>query len=207
VLAGLLLLIHSSRSIAADRESWVLRLATTRRTPRYALVTGRALLAVLLVVGAVALTGVSAWAEARWGFDFGPLTEDGYTFFTVEELRAELVPSVLAVLPPLYATWCFGLLLSALIRSALVAVCVSLVLYFSFDLFKSVLGDAQHWIFASFAPSLVDGSAMKEMAGLARGMSDAGYPQELFARSLYLPLPQALVLLALAVLVVARKPL
>lgn len=207
VLATLLLLIHASRSLAADRESWVLRLALTRRTPRVSVVLGRALFALVLVLGSAAVTGASAYLAARRWYEFGPLVEDGYTFFTAAELRAELVRSIRAVLPAIFTTWSLGLLVSTLAGSAAAAVGVSLALFQTYDLFRPAFGAAQHWIFASYAPTLLDGSAMKEMAGLARGLSDAGYPEALFARSAWLPGLQAAVLLALCAWVLARRAL
>lgn len=207
VVLGLLLLIHAARTLAADRESWVLRLALTRRTPRFALVAGRALLALFFVLGGAALCGASAWLAARHWFDFGPLVEDGYTFFSVEELRAELARALVATLPSLFALWCLGLLVSVLSGSSAAAVSIALALYLGYDLFEDALGRARDWVFASFAPSLLGGSALEEAAGVARGLSDAGFSEELLARSTWLPVPQALLLLALTTLVLARRSL
>ena len=76
-----------------------------------------------------------------------------------------------------------------------------------FDLFKEVLGDHQYWLFAAYVPSLVDTSAMHEMTGLARGFSDAGFPDDLLRMNHVLPLPQALVLTLAACLVLSRRSL
>ena len=77
----------------------------------------------------------------------------------------------------------------------------------AFDLFKRALGDLGHWIFATYSPSFIDGSAMEEMAGMAHGYSDAGYPEELLRMSFVLPAPQALLLLGLAAVVMRTKRL
>ena len=203
--ATLLLLLHAARTIAADRESGVLRLALTRSASRGAVVLARALLALLLLVAAFFACGLGAFAAAAAFFDFGPLVEDGYEFLTTAELRGELTVAALAALPPLIATYSFGLLVSAANRSAAASVGVALSLFLSFDLFKEALGEAQYWVFASFVPSFVDGSALREMSGLARGFSDAGFPSEILHRNMLLPWPQAAVFVALACWIVARR--
>lgn len=203
----LLLLVLAARSLAADRESGVLRLARTRSAGRGALVAGRLLLGVPLVLGLVAVTGLASWATAAALFEFGDLVEHGYTILTAAELDAELTRSVAAVLPPLFALWAFGLALSAVIRSPTAAVGACLAAYLGFDLFKAVLGEGQWWVFASFAPSFVDGSALHEMAGVARGLSDMGYGEARLMMNWTLPLPQALLLGAVAWVATWRRAL
>lgn len=203
----ILLLIHAAGAIAADRESGVLRLASTRSSTRTALVLGRALLAPLFVLFVVTATGLAAWATSRAFYDFGPLVEDGYELASAAELRHELLLSALAALPPLLATYAFGLLVSAASRGAAGAIGLALSAWLAFDLFKDVLGPGRHWVFASFAPSLVDGSAMQEMAGVARGYSDAGLPEELLRMNLILPWPQAALLVGLACWILSRRAL
>jgi ABC-type transport system involved in multi-copper enzyme maturation permease subunit len=202
----LLLLLHAARTIAADRESGVLRIALTRSSSRAAVVVARALLAVPLILAVFTLTGVSAWATGALFFELGPLVEDGYEFLSVAELWQELAVAALAALPALLATYAFGLALSALLRSGASAMTVALALYLGFDLFKETLGEAQYLVFASFAPSFVDGSLLSEMSGLARGFSDAGFPDGILERNLLLPWPQALVLVGLAVWAASRRP-
>jgi hypothetical protein len=85
------------------------------------------------------------------------------------------------------------------------AAAVSLQL--SFDLFKEALGDAQYWVFAAFAPSFIDGSAMQEMSGIARGFSDAGFGAELLERNWIVPGPQALLFLLAACWLQSRRSL
>lgn len=203
----LLLLVLAARGLAADREAGVLRLARTRSASRAALVLGRWLLGLPLVLGLVAVTGLASWLTAAALFEFGDLVEHGYTILTAAELDAELARAVGAALPPLFALWSFGLALSALIRSPTAAVGACLAAYLGFDLFKAVLGEGQWWIFASFAPSFVDGSALHEMAGVARGLSDMGYGEALMMMNWTLPLPQALLLGLVAWLATSRRAL
>ncbi|MFT7462700.1 MAG: hypothetical protein ACI9EF_001042 [Pseudohongiellaceae bacterium] len=206
-VGSLLLLILASRSMAADRESGVLRLARTRSAGRGAIVVGRALLGIPLVLGLVAISGVAAWTTAALLFDFGPLVEHGFELLSVETFHEELQRAVLATIPPLLANWTFGLAISASSRSASTALGTSLAAYLGFDLFKQVLGDGQWWVFASFAPSFSDSSAMNEMTGVARGLSDAGYSTALYNKNMLLPWPEALLLVGVAWWATRRRAL
>lgn len=206
-LAGLLILIHGARSLAGDRDRGYLRLASTRTASRPALVLGRALLAPLLVVAATLLTGLGALLPSWYWYDFGALVEDGYTILTPEELQAELLPAVLSAMLALLALHAAGLLVSALSRAATLAVAVAVALFLAFDLLEPALGGAAAWVFASYSPSLIDGSAMEELVGMANGYSDAGYPEPRMRMSLVLPVPQLLLLVGLASLVLGRRRL
>jgi len=201
----LLLLIHSARSIAGDRESGVLRLARTRSASRAALVLGRFLVGPLLVLSVIGISGLGAWLTSGLFFEFGPLIEDGYELIGEGELLAELRTAVLAAIPPLIATYAFGLFISALGRTATGAVGFCLALFLGFDLFKGIIGDSQVWIFASYAPSLVDKSCLKEMAGIAAGYSDSGYTEFVLHMNYLVPWPEAVLLLALACWIVSRR--
>jgi len=203
----LLLLIASARTLAADRETGLLRLASTRSVSRAGLVVGRMLHGVLLVTLVMGVTGLAAWLTASALFQFGPLVEDKYEILSSAELRDEFLRAVYATLPALLATWSFGLAVSALLGSGIGAVSVALATWLGFDLFKDVLGQAQYTVFAAFNPSFVDRSCLKQFAGVARGFSDAGYSESLYAQNLWLPWPQALLLLLLAVWITKRRPL
>lgn len=206
-LGSLLLVIHSARSIAGDRESGLLRLASTRTASRAALVIGRALLGPLLVVAVTLVSGLGAWSAALLWFDFGPLVEDGFTILEVDELAQELRLAVLAALPALLGVHAFGLFISSLARGATSAVASGVALMLAFDLFKDAVGQGRYWVFASFAPSFVDNSAMKEMAGIARGYSDAGYPASLLRMNYLIPWPQIALLVLLSALILGRRRL
>jgi ABC-type transport system involved in multi-copper enzyme maturation permease subunit len=207
VLGTVLLVIHASRSLAADRESWVLRLAVTRRTSRAALVLGRALLAPLLVLLVLVLSGLGSWCTAGLCFDFGPVGEDGYVIFSAAEVRSELGTAVLAAVGPMIATYLLGLLVSALSATAVLGVSLGLGLFLCFDLFKDVLSSLRFWIFANFVPSFRDTSAMAEISSLAKGYSDAGFTEEVLRLNQILPWPQAALILAATLAVMSRRAL
>jgi ABC-type transport system involved in multi-copper enzyme maturation permease subunit len=203
----LLLLIAASRSLAGDRESGLLRVARTRSISRGGLVLGRALLGFGLVTAMLLLTCLGAFLSASVLFEFGPVVENNYELVSSIELRTELTRAISATLPPLLCTWAFGLLVSALLGSGTAAVSVGLAIYLGFDLFKEVLGEGQYWVFAAFNPSFVDHSFLKEFSNIARGFSDAGYSESLYGLNLWLPWPQAALMLGLACWVTSRRAL
>ncbi len=203
----LVLLIYAARGIAADLESGVLRASLTRSASRGATLCGRALLGVPLCLFTVLVTALGAWLGAAWLFEFGPLIEDGYELMSTAELHEELLGACMTTLPPMLATWTFGLLVSALCRTGAGAVAGALVTYLGFDLFKEVLGDDRWWVFAAFNPSLVDNSYIKEVASMARGFSDAGFTQDVFRMNLIVPWPEGALLVLLAWGVLSRRSL
>ena len=206
-LGTLLLLVLAARTLAGDRETGLLRVSVTRSVTRGGLVLGRGLLGVPLCTGLLVVTGAASWWAANGLFTFGPLVEHGYEILTEAELWSEASRAALATIGPLFATWCFGLLISSICRTPSVAVGAALSAWLGFDLFKQVLRDDQYWFFAAFNPSLVDGSALNEFVGVSQGLSDAGYSEVLYNMNLSLPVPEALLMLALAWLFTARRSL
>ncbi len=201
------ILVLAARSIAGDLEQGVLRVAVTRSVARPALILGRLLLAPAQVLLVIVSTGLASWLLASIYGDFGPLIEDGYELSSAAELRRELGRAVLAAVPPMIATYAFGLLVSSLARSATEAVVGSLGVFLAFDMFKESLGQAQYRVFAAFAPTLADGSAVGEMSGVARGFSDAGFSDAYYRMNHIIPWPEALLLTLVACLVLSRRPL
>ena len=203
----LLLLVHSARTIAGDRETGILRIARTRSISRNGLVVGRFLLGTALVVLLILASGLGSWITTSLFFEFGPLVEDGYELISEQELLSELQKAVVAAIPPLIATYAFGLMISAFGRTATGSVGFCLAVFFGFDLFKDVIGSAQVWVFAFFTPSLVDKSCLHEMAGIASGFSDAGYTEFVLRMNHVVPWPEALLFLCIACWIVSRRPL
>ena len=206
-VATLLLIIASARGLAGDREAGLLRVARTRSVSRTGLVLGRAGLGAVYVIGALLVTGAAAWLAARGLFRFEAIKEGNYEIFSEDALRHELFNALRATVPPLLATWCFGLCVSSIARSGTGAVSAALAVYLGFDLFKEVLGQRQYWVFAAFNPSFVDKSCLHEMSGIARGLSDAGYTDALYAQNLWLPWPWAAAMLVVACVVMGRRAL
>lgn len=207
-LMAFALLIASARSLAGDHESGLLRMAVTRSASRPALVLGRLLVAPLPILGGLLAAFLGAWLVARSQLDFGPFVQDKFEHMTAEESLAEVCKALFATLPALVALWSFGLLISACSRSAVGAVALALGLFVAFDLVKESLSDEHlYLIFASFAPSLADSSALGEAPKVLQGFSDAGLGDFVLRQAMWLPGAQALLIVALAVAVIQRRTL
>lgn len=208
MLGTALLLVQSARSIAGDRETGVLRLAVTRSASRSGAVVGRGLLGPVLVLLVVVLAGAGAYAATLGvGSDFGDLVEDEYVILTSGEMKDEVLRSLLPVIAGLLSIHAFGLLVSSLSKGPVLALAASLAAVLLWDVFKGDAGEAQFFVFASHAPTFADGSAMKELAGFARGYSDAGLPEAVIRIGRIVPLVQALAFLVLAALSLRKRPI
>ena len=162
---------------------------------------------VMAFAAVLLVAALGAWLGAAQFFEFGPVVEDGYELASESLLREQLLLACATTFPALLATWSLGLLVSALAPGGALAVGVSLLLYLGFDLFKQVLGEARYWVFAAFNPSFVDNSYVAEVAGMARGFSDAGFSEALLRQNLVLPWPEALLITTLAAWVLTRRAL
>jgi hypothetical protein len=91
-------------------------------------------------------------------WDFGPVVEDGYELIGSDEIRSEVWLGLRLALIPLPTALAFGVLVSVLAQSATQAVTAALGVTLALDVFKGVLGDAAHYLYASFQPSLIDQS-------------------------------------------------
>jgi ABC-type transport system involved in multi-copper enzyme maturation permease subunit len=208
VLAALVLVAGGARSLAADLEQGLVRLALVRSASRSAVLLGRALLAPLCVLALWAASGLGSFFGAALGLDFGPLVDEGYTLLTSSEALADLRLAALAVLPALLASWVLGLTIGAISRSAAGAVAAALGLWLSFDLFKNTLfGRGAEWVFAAHVPTLLDTSPFRGLSELLRGFSDAPSTDATLRAALLVPLPQALLLLAIAWITLTRRRL
>jgi ABC-type transport system involved in multi-copper enzyme maturation permease subunit len=207
VLGLALLLVQAARSVAGDRESGVLRIAVTRSASRTGALVGRALLGPLMVLCIVLLSGLGALAAASTVGDFGPLVVDNYTITSAADLLVELRSSLLVTMLGLMAVHAFGILVSTASRGAVIALAASLATILLWDVFKSSLGDARWWFFASHAPTFIDGSAMSTMVGVAEGYSDKWMEGDVFHKGVRLAPLSALLFVAASALLLRRRVL
>lgn len=208
MLATALLLVQSARAIAGDRETGVFRLGVTRSASRSGAVVGRALLGPFLTLALIMLSGLGAYAAAKGlGGNFGDLVEDDYMIFSVSEELHELKRALQTVFMGMVAVHAFGILVSSLSRGPVLALAASLACILLWDVFKEDVGQKHFFVFASHAPTFADGSAMKEMAGFARGMSDAVQQNAIFNMGRILPPLQAIVFIALSCLAIRKRPI
>jgi hypothetical protein len=70
-----------------------------------------------------------------------------------------------------------------------------------------VLGDAAHYLYASFQPSLIDQSYLQDVGRLVRGYSDVMIDPQVLSLNEWVPLPQLALFVVIALLVVRRKAL
>ena len=205
MLGLLLLLVLASTSVSLDRDLGTIRLPLTRRVSRSALVLAK--FTALVLVGLALLAGVvfASWAASAALYDFTPAMEDGYVIFPASEIRREIALGLGMAALCLPATAALGLLVSAAARSATASVAVALPLVLAFDVLKGLLGGVSSWVFLSFQPTLIDRSYLAEAGKIARGFSDAGFSDRLLRLNLAVPLPEALVLLGLTLLIVNRR--
>ena len=205
MIGFLLLLALSAAGIASDRDLGVIRIPLTRRVSRPALVlakfAGLNLIGLLLVCAVV----LASAATTSLFYSFTPVAEDGYVIFPAAEIQREIALGLGLSALCLPAASALGLLVSASARSATEAVAVALPLVLAFDVLKGLLGKAGGWFFLAFQPTLLDRSYLGEAAKLARGFSDAGFPDRLLRLNLAVPLPEAAVLLGLALLIVRGR--
>ena len=208
MLGVALLLVQAARAVAGDRETGVLRLAVTRSASRTGAIFGRGLLGPVLVLFVVGIAGLGAYLATKGvGADFGDILIDDYAIFTAEEVRDELVRSLMVVALGLVAVHALGLFVSSLSRGPVLALAGSLAIILLWDVFKEDVGNGRWYVFASHAPTFSDGSAMKELASFARGNSDAGLPPAVMRMGSILSPVQAVFLVILSAIAVRKRPI
>ncbi len=208
MLGTALLLVQAARAIAGDRETGVLRLAVTRSASRGGAVVGRALFGPVLVLLVVALSGLGAYLATKGvGGDFGDLVQDDFLMFESIEVRDEVIRALGPVTAGLVAIHAFGLLISSIARGPVLALAGSLAAVLLWDVFKEDVGELRFYVFATHAPTFADGSAMRELAGFARAYSDQSVPDAVINMGRILPPLQAIVFVALAAIVLRKRPI
>lgn len=212
MLAGLITLniifvAYSALNFALDRDQGVLRHLVIRSVSRQSIVTAKLLLTLALVAIAAALViGVSILLSASL-WELGPVVEDGYEIIGTEDIIPEIRTGLLLALLPLPLTVCVGLLISVGSRNAVRALVAALAVAIGFDVLKGALGVAENYFSLSFLPAINDHSYLKDVAGIARGFSDILIDEKVYQLNLWLPLPQAIIIFILIVVLVNRKTL
>lgn len=206
-LLSLSLVAWAAWSFASDRDTGALRHVLIRRSSRTHLVLAKLCTVWLLALCALLLLTAATSAICALLWDFGPVVEDGYELIGSEEIREEVWLGLRLALIPLPTALAFGVLVSVLAQSATQAVTAALGISLALDVFKGVLGDAAHYLYARYQPSLIDQSYLQDVGRLVRGYSDVMIDPQVLALNEWVPLPQLLLFLVLALLAVRRKPL
>lgn len=206
-LLYLVFIAYAAYSFAVDRDLGVVRHLVIRRVSRRALLSAKLVLLHALALLAVAAVLLTSLLLTRLFWDLGPVVEDGFEIIDVQTIHQEIRLGLLLALLPLPACLALGLLVSVLARSATQAVALAVGFTLVVDIFKNVLGDAAHYFYASFQPSLIDQSYLSDVARIVRGYSDVLIDQSVYHLNLWVPLPQAILFVILALLVVSRRRL
>ena len=206
-LLVLTMLAYCAWSFAHDRDTGVVRHLIIRRVNRVTLVLAKLGLVHLLAAISLLLLFAVNYTGCTLLWDFGPVIEDGYELISVDEIRAEIRLGLALALSPLPATLAFGLLISVAAQSATQAVVTALGVLLGLDILKGMLGNAAHYVFAYYQPSIIDASYLGDVARLVRGYSDVLIDARLQTLNVWTPLPALLVFVVVTVVLIRRKKL
>ena len=204
---GLLLVATAAYGFAAARDDGSLRHLLVRRCSRDSMVLAKLLSLLMLTAAAVLLVCIAAYGISRTFWEFGPVVEDGFELIGEAEIRREIRLGLWLALLPLPAVIGFGLLVSVSARSATAAVVFALGVSMALDVFKGLLGDYAFYIYASFQPSLLDGSYLDDVGRIVRGYSDVLADRRVLRLNQQVPLPTLLLFTALSLITVNRRKL
>ena len=207
IFTYLIFIALAAFSFAIDRDHGVIRHAVIRQSSRRAIVAAKILVLHAMALCACLLLFICALSMSSLLWDFGPVIEDGYELISRAEIHEEIRTGVILALLPLPACLCLGLLLSIVANSTLQAVSMSLGLTLLLDIFKGAFANGAQYLFINFQPSLLDNSYLKEVSRIARGFSDILIDERLMQLNYWIPIPQAAVLLIIALFWVRRKSL
>lgn len=206
-LLSLSLVAYAAWTFANERDSGALRHLVIRRVSRMGLVLAKLLSIVLLALCSLLLLSLSITLISSLLWDFGPVVEDGYELISSEEIRSEVALGLRLALIPLPAALAFGLMISVLAQSATQAVTSALGITLALDVLKGVLGERAYYLYASFQPSLIDRSYLQDVSRLVRGYSDVMIDNRMLQLNEWVPWPQMLLFIAIALFFVRRKAL
>ncbi len=201
----LAMLAYAAWTFANDRDTGVIRHILIRRVSRPWYVLAKLVNIHLLALCTFLLLSISIILISALLWDFGPVVEDGYELISSEEIQEEVWLGLRLALIPLPAALAFGLLVSVLAQSATQAVTSALGISLAFDVFKGVLGDNAYFVYASFQPSLIDQSYLQDVSRLVRGYSDVMIDNRMLQLNEWVPIPEMLLFVLIALVYVRRK--
>ncbi len=203
-ILALLLVALAAYDFSSERDNGSVRHVLIRRAGRSGIVLAKLLRLHILGLLSLILLGLAAWAGSALCWDFGAVVEDGFELIGEDEMRYEICLGLLMAVIPLPAVIAFGMLVSVAARSATQAVALALGATLAMDIFKSLLGERAWYLYATFHPSLLDQSYLREVSRLVRGFSDVLVEDRFFLFNSWTPVVSALAF-ALAALLAARR--
>lgn len=207
MLLNLIFIGYAAYAFANDRDSGVIRHLIIRRISRRALIAAKflVLLGLAFISAIIVISLTSLISSICW--ELGPVVEDGYELISVSDIHTEIYLGLKLALLTLPACIGLGLLVSVISNSATQAVSIAIGISLVFDVFKNALGELANYFYATFQPSLIDQSYLKDVAQIVRGFSDVLIDERVYQLNLYLPIPQAMVFFVLTLIIVNRRQL
>lgn len=206
-ILALLLVALAAYDFSSERDIGSIRHVLIRRAGRTSIVLAKLLRLHVLGVAALALLGLMAWAGSALLWDFGPVVEDGFELISEREILYEIHLGLLMAIIPLPAVIAFGLLVSVSAQSATQAVTLALGATLAMDIFKALLGERAWYLYATFHPSLLDQSYLREVSRLVRGFSDVLVDDRFFSFNEWIPIVSMMIFAVAAVVVAGKRSL
>lgn len=204
---GLTLVAYAAWTFAGDKDTGVLRHSLIRRVSRRALVMAKLAQVHILGLASVLLMLALTTLTAMWLWDFGPVVEDGYELIGTDEIREELLLGLRLALIPLPAAIAMGLMVSVLAQNSTQAITAALGITLALDIFKGVMGNISGYLYVNYQSSLLDESYLSDVSRLVRGFSDVLIDPAVLQLNQWVPWPQMLLFVVIALLAVQWKKL
>ena len=176
-----------------------------RRISRANLIVAKLVNIHILAILSVLLLLAVSYVLSGLFWDFGAIVEDGFELIGEAEIQAEIRLGLRLAIIPIPAAIAFGLLVSVCTQSATQAVTIALGITLAIDIFKGLLGDFSHYLYATFQPSLLDQSYLRDVSRIVRGYSDVLVDERLQQLNMWVPLPALLLFLVAAIWIVRRR--
>ncbi|NLD37174.1 MAG: ABC transporter permease [Desulfatiglans sp.] len=206
-VACLLLLGFSAYIFAIDNERGITRHSIVKSISRSEIVIAKYLVLCLMAFVSILITILCTWLTAGLFWELGPVIEDGYQIICVDEIKKEIFLGLKLALLPIPACLGFGLIFSVLARSAIQAVSLAIGAGLLLDIFKSLFGRFTYFIFSSFQPALNDHSYLKDVQRIVSGYSDVLVDDRIHQLNLWVPIPEAIILLIISLIIINRRSL
>lgn len=204
-MLGLLLVAQAAYSFSYERDIGSLRHLLIRRISRTSLITAKLIHLHVLAVLSLLLLILVSYGLSGLFWQFAPVVEDGFELISEAEILQEIRLGLQLAIYPIPAAIAFGLLISVSAQSATQAITTALGITLAIDIFKGLLGNFSHYIYASFQPSLIDQSYLQDVSRLVRGYSDVLIDERVQQLNTWVPLPALLIFLALIIVIVQRR--
>lgn len=204
-MLSLLLVGQAAHSFSYERDVGTIRHLFIRRISRANLIVAKLVNIHILAILSVLLLLAVSYVLSGLFWDFGAIVEDGFELIGEAEIQAEIRLGLRLAIIPIPAAIAFGLLVSVCTQSATQAVTIALGITLAIDIFKGLLGDFSHYLYATFQPSLLDQSYLRDVSRIVRGYSDVLVDERLQQLNMWVPLPALLLFLVAAIWIVRRR--